>query len=394
MKSRISFFIATTLMVSVVLPSSAKLLTDLFNDLERRPAAQRKQQQYEYETARQEQYEHRKKEYADRLSLWNSSIEQCRDGVKQWRAYRNNQQDIERQYGRFAHLRQYPTVTDMLYTTLDRMQVRVSGAHRWAHAAYTSDSTVANLSTLSVSQSTPNIADMVTASQLANAGLVTSVDGEPNAANTFFGYLANTPVHCAARHEHTRLQLDLMYYLFDNLFAIGISIPYVQQRRAISMQPQVSSTVRQNIIDDVTVQNFSKRYGVDVFNFINDIIERQGMTYNPTFSRSGLSDITLYTQYRMGALYGVESTCALGLEMPAADGITDTQFYDAPMGNGGFITLKGDIGIIAKASDVLTPYITMPAAYGFETDRESGGVGKSVGVRYRVGGCRTEPEKK
>ena len=371
MIQRYSFFILMILFTSqAVSVVEQPLLTDLFDDMQELSAAKRKQRQHEYETARRRENEHYKKDYEEKLEKWNSSLEGYRSHVKKWREYRDSQRAIDAEYGRFAHIRHYPTIADTLYTTFDRMQLRVSGSHAWAHAAYTSDSSVANLASVSVSENPVSISDIITASALANAGVLDANQGirSSKTEQNFLSYLSTSPVIFAARHERTVLQFDVMYYLFDNLLAVGISVPYAQQRRAISMSPKISDTVRERIVVDATTEAFYKRYGVNVFHLIEDSINRQGMTYSPTFSRSGISDVTIYAQYRIGALHGIESVCSLGLEMPAADGVTEKQFYDAPMGNGGFIKVNGDVGVIARVSRVLTPYITLHGAYGFENN--------------------------
>lgn len=273
----------------------------------------------------------------------------------QERAAQQNEQDAS--FGKFAHLFPVPAWPRPLQFSFEPDQLRVEYSVSRANRGTNKDGAVVDIAQLALGGE-PQIQDILLASKMATASGAT-----PAVGYEFLQDLAKTKLNFMASHIKRQVVLSYAHGVMDNALTLGVELPLVEQMRHLRVWPDVSDAARSNLRDrqvvevvdggDDILRNdvFRDLYGINVQNFLEDVLVRKGMRFDPHVHQFSVGDVTAYATVSLFPQRLERLQCGVSVEIPVATDADERFFYPLELGNGGFVAARAYAGALTKETN-------------------------------------------
>jgi hypothetical protein len=239
-----------------------------------------------------------------------------------------------------------------------------------------------DLSNLIFRQSDLTLKDILLASRLMKEDLVAwavnTTTGVPDTQYNKLHYLyilADQPIIFDASYSKQIVDFNFARHFNDGGISLGFMLPILRRNNKIKLTSQISSADRESLRKAIYTPtdicgptapkppDFLDKYDT-LENFLEDILDKKGMSFNKNDQAFGFGDLFLFFNYEIEWKEVERFFVGLNLVLPTANGADTSKLWGPDLGNGGFYFVEPHLSLLFSENRYFNPHIFLNAKIG------------------------------
>ena len=193
----------------------------------------------------------------------------------------------------------------------------------------------------------------------------------------YFYILADQPMLFDASYNRQRVDLNFARHFWQGELSVGFQLPVIRQENKIRLASEISAADRETLrlahyeptevcptfAGNPQPPNFFERYGT-LENFLIDILDKKGISFNKNDSELGLGDLSLFLNIEFEWSQVERLFAGVNFIIPTAKGRDTSKLWDPELGNGGFYYIEPFASVLFSENRWFNPHAFLSLTVG------------------------------
>lgn len=237
-----------------------------------------------------------------------------------------------------------------------------------------------DLSNLIFRQNDLTLKDILLASRLMKENLVAwSINnGVPDIQYNKLHYLyilADQPIIFDASYAKQCVDFNFAHHFNDGGISLGFILPVLRRNNKIKLTSKISSVDRETLKKAIYTPtdicgvhapkppDFLNKYDT-LENFLEDLLNKKGMSFNKDDQEFGLGDLSLFLNYEVEWKEVERFFVGVNFVLPTSNGRDTSKFWDPELGRGGFYYVEPYLSLLFSENRYFNPYLFLNTKIG------------------------------